>query len=219
MINQKSDIQAKERHDIFDVVLLKQKEKKVLYLLLVVFVVVLGYENSEMLLNKLFPAYEIAIPVKARNYILNTDKLDQLSSQINEFSSDLPQFHVSFAAIVSKVNSVKIKINESVKRKEILKLQHQIVSNLWIMLNSPYLEKSEKQTSIKKYVSKLMKKMKLSTEYIVEVSPVLFNKNISKTLTKPSRSIFEFADDMSSNNTINYEEYWNNVDDENMGVR
>lgn len=215
MINKQNDFQIKERHDIFDIVLLKQKEKRILYLLMLTLVIVLGYEYSDQALKKIFPEYEAAIPVKAKMYILNSEKLELFASEISEFSSDLPQFHASFAVIISDINYVKVKIKESAKRKEILELQHKMVLKLWAMLNSPYLEESKELTTMKESVTNLMKKMKLSTKYVLEISPILFDKSISKPLTKPSRSIFEYSDATKSNKENASESYWDDVDNEN----
>lgn len=219
MINKQADFQKKERHDIFDIVLLKRKEIKVFYLLLLTLVVVLGYEYSDQLFQNIFPAYEIAVPVKAKVFILNSEKLDKLASEISVFASDLPQFNASFETIINDINAVKVQIKKSIKRTDILKLQHKMISKLWIMLNSPYLEESKELTAIKKSITKFMKRMKLSTQYTLDVKPILFDKNISKPLSKPTRNIFEYSDNTNINKEVDYESYWKNVDDENAGDR
>jgi hypothetical protein len=88
----------KHREDVIDTLQLRQKERRVLYALLAVFLLTVAYENSAVIVSTLLGGSHQPPELGVRRRPqLRADMLNRLDRALAETSEDYPQYWAHFA--------------------------------------------------------------------------------------------------------------------------
>lgn len=206
MNNNVNDVKIKKREDIFDTLILQAKMKRVVYFLFLALLIVVAYENREPIINLLSFKAEALEANTNRIKLLNINKFKALSEKIVELSNEYQIYESSFVKLDKEIKSL-IEIPKQKKSAKLrLASQKKVLKRVWLLINSPYLEETKKISSLKKYVAKLMKQIKIKPTYEMPINTIKFEKRVPKVLSEPTRNIFEFTDnfhDKPANKVIN----------------
>lgn len=198
-MTEKFQIQIKRRNEIIDLFYLREKHKKVLLMLCILFLFTLIYEYKTKYMTDM-PSEDkskmlLSSGIKNKNKELLTNAHQLAVKFYNNLDESIYKDELQriLGTIINICNQIATQTTNNLNNKEkLIQTTLQAIDKLYIFVNLPYIEKNKQIQSLQFELLKFYKSYNLTKPLLVEFLPDLVVRKEEKEIKEPLRDIFSY---------------------------
>jgi hypothetical protein len=190
----KKEIAVKHREDVIDTLVLRAKERRVLFSLLLVLLITIGYENSSYIFSGLYGENYVApaLGTRQKNGV-RKDMFLHLGRMLPKVIDEFPQFCAHLERQQRELNQLLTLIDEkNVSEDSIMKQVQLVLRGLQEFNNHPAVNRSKSVEALAKELQQLARLTKISLPAELEIKPLDFSSRSNMAEVAGGRNLFEY---------------------------
>lgn len=191
----KAEFVIKHREDVIDTLMLRAKEKRVLYSLLIVLLMTMAYENNSWLLSSVFSEnHNVPELGERRGYGINSQLFKPINNAIVHFSNEYPQFWANIERQKQQSRELMETLSDPAMKQQALQKAFVLLQEVKTFISHPALSQTKKLQEIDKEISRIARSLNYKFVENIDYKVVAFGQKTSLKDSSVPRNLFDFSD-------------------------
>jgi len=185
----------KHREDVIDTLQLRQKERRVLYGLLLILLMTVTYENSAFFYSALIEnSHTLPELGTRRKPQLNHEMLQAVDRALVEAAEDYPQYWARFSDNQKRIDDATRLLSEDGGAGEALELVTKVAISMNEFATHPLIKPGKKIERLAAEIASLVRILKLDIDTAgAELKPLDFSRDAAAGSRQRKRNLFEYC--------------------------